>query len=96
MSVRVVLRPAARRWIAGFPAWGLALGIVAAGAPWVVVIFAPITINVNVHSLPVLALWILGALVAFVLLVPLPLAALLAVVVWVAAQRRRAGAPIVS
>ena len=63
--------------------------------PWLVVWLAPLRIEVSIHGLGALLGWLLLALLAFALLVLLPLGALLSGVVWWAAWRRRGkgGAP---
>jgi hypothetical protein len=66
--------------------------VVTAAIPWLVVWLAPITIRVNIDTLPVLIGWLALALLTFGMLVLLPLAAILAVGVWWVVRRRRAGA----
>jgi hypothetical protein len=63
--------------------------VVTAAVPWVVVWLAPINISVNIHSLPVLIGWLALALLAFGVLVLLPLAAVLAAAAWLVARRRQ-------
>jgi hypothetical protein len=63
---------------------------VTAAIPWVVVWLAPIAIRVSIHTLPVLIGWIALALLAFGMLVLLPVTSVLAVAVWWVARRRRA------
>jgi hypothetical protein len=64
--------------------------VVIAVIPWLVVWLAPITISVNIHTLPVLIGWLALTLLAFGVLVLLPLAAVLVVGVWWVARRRPA------
>ena len=61
-----------------------------AAIPWLVVWLAPINISVNIHTLPALIGWLALALLAFGVLVLLPLAAVLAGGVWLIARHRRA------
>jgi hypothetical protein len=84
-----VLRARGRERIARWPATFLVELVTLAIVPWLVVIFAPITIRASIHGLLPLIAWILGALFAFGLLVLLPLAALTSSLVWWAARRRR-------
>jgi hypothetical protein len=91
----MVLRAPARERIARWPA-SLLLELVAlAIVPWLVVVFAPITIRISIHGLLPLIGWILVALFAFGLLVLLPLAAVASSLVWWRGRRRREQ-PIVS
>jgi hypothetical protein len=91
----LVLRAPARQRVARWPA-SLLLELVAlAIVPWLVVVFAPITIRVSIHGLLPLVGWILLALFAFGLLVLLPLAALASSLVWWRGRRRR-DPPVVS
>ena len=78
----VVLRAGARAHIVQWSVAQIATLVVTAVVPWLVVWLAPITISVNVHTLPVLIGWLALALLAFGMLVLLPLAAMLAVGVW--------------
>ena len=86
----VVLRARTRAHIARWSIAQIATVVVTAPIPWLVVWLAPITISVNIHSLPVLIGWLALALLAFVMLVLLPLAAMLAAGVWWVARRPRA------
>lgn len=84
-----VLRTSARRRVAQWPVrWLLGL-IVLAVLPWLIVRLAPINLVVNIHGIGPLIGWLLLGLVAFVLLVLLPLATLLCAVVWGVARGRR-------
>jgi hypothetical protein len=83
-----VLCARGRQRIACWPAAFLLELVALAFVPWLVVIFAPITIGVSIHGLLPLIAWILVALLAFGLLVLLPLAALTSSLVWWAARRR--------
>lgn len=85
-----VVRAAARRRVAAWPARRV-LGLAGAAAlPWLVVWLAPIRVEVSIHGLGPLVGWMLVALLVFALLVLLPMAALLSGAVWCAARRRRA------
>jgi len=86
-----VLRGRTRPLIARWSIARIATLVVIAAIPWLVVWVAPINISVNIHTLPVLIGWLGLALLAFVLLVLLPLAAVLAAGVWLTAHRRGAG-----
>ena len=89
ITIAAVVRAPARQRIARWPA-RLVLGLlVLAAAPWLVVVFAPITIRVSIHGLLPLLGWILVALLAFALLVLLPVAVAASGVVWWTARRRR-------
>ena len=85
----VVLRASARERVARWPARRL-VGLAGATVlPWLIVRFAPIHLVLSIHGLGPLLGWLLLALVAFALLVLLPLATLLCAVVWRLARRRR-------
>jgi hypothetical protein len=84
LAVLRLLRRRASRRLSG-PATLLALLLGA--APWLVVWLAPIRIVAAISSPGELTLWLLAALAAFVLLVPLPLGALTAGVLWLASAR---------
>jgi hypothetical protein len=84
-----VLRARGRQRVARWPATFLMELVALAIVPWLVVIFAPITIRVSIHGLLSLVAWILVALFVFALLVLLPLAALASSLVWWTARRRR-------
>ena len=86
-----LLRPRTRVRIARWSVARIAGLVVIAAIPWLVVWLAPINISVNIHTLPVLIGWLALALLAFGVLVVLPLAALLAGGVWLTARHR--GAP---
>ena len=88
----VVLRAGARAHIAQWSVAQIATLVVTAAIPWLVVWLAPITISVKIHTLPVLTGWLALALLAFGMLVLVPLAAILAVGVWWVSRRRPAGA----
>ncbi|HET7584324.1 MAG TPA: hypothetical protein VFK13_05420 [Gemmatimonadaceae bacterium] len=88
-----VLHAAGRRRVAGWSMRRVLVLAVAALLPWLVVWFAPLHIEVNIHGLGPLLGWLLLALVAFALLVLLPLGALLSGVVWWVAWRRRRSIP---
>ncbi len=85
----VVLRASARQRIAQRSTrWLLGLAV-AAVLPWAIVRFVPIQIALDIHGLGRLLVVLLLALLAFALLVLLPLATLLSAIVWGRAHRRR-------
>ena len=86
----VVLRARTRVRIAQWSGAQIATLVATAMIPWLVVWLAHITISVNIHTVAVLLGWVALALLAFAVLVLLPLAAVLAVAVWVVARRREA------
>jgi hypothetical protein len=88
----LVTRAPARRRIARWRATLLLELIAAAAVPWLIVLFAPIAIRVSIHGLAQLVGWILVALLAFALLVLLPLAAVASSLVWWTARRTRIAA----
>ena len=85
-----VLRARARARVAAWPARRLLALVVAAVVPWLVVWLAPIRIQASIRGIGPLIGWLLVALLAFALLVLLPLAALLCGVVWCVGSIRRA------
>jgi len=85
-----VLRARTRALISRWSIARIATLVVIAAIPWLVVWLAPITISVNIHTVPVLIGWLALALLAFGMLVLVPLAAVLAVGVWLTARRRDA------
>jgi hypothetical protein len=91
-----VLRAAGRRRVAHWPLRRLRGLGAAALLPWFVVWFAPLRIEASIHGLGPLLGWLLVALLAFALLVLLPMGALLSGVVWwvVRRRRRRVGPPV--
>jgi hypothetical protein len=85
----VVLRTSARERVARWPARRL-VGLAGVTVlPWLIVRLAPIHLVLNIHGLGPLVGWLSLALVAFALLVLLPLATLSCAVVWGLARRRR-------
>ena len=89
VTAYTVLRAAGRRRVADWPLPRvLGLGGVAL-LPWLVVWLAPLRIEANIRGLGPLLGWLLLALLAFAVLVLLPLGALLSGAVWWAAWRRR-------
>jgi len=87
-----ILRARTRARVAQWSVARIAGLVVTAAVPWLVVWLAPISVSVNIHTLPVLVGWLALALLAFAVLVLLPLAAVLAAGVWLAARRRHASA----
>jgi hypothetical protein len=88
VTTYAVLRTTARQRVAHWPARRIVGLAGSAVLPWLVVWLAPIRIAVNIRSIGPLLGWLLLALLAFALLVLLPLAALLCSVVWATAGRR--------
>ena len=84
----VTLRARTRALIAQWSLAQVATLVVTAAIPWLVAWLAPIKISVNINTLPELTGWLALALLAFAVLVLLPLAAVLAVGVWFVARRR--------
>ena len=84
-----LLRARTRALIAQWSIARIAALVVIAAIPWLVVWLAPINISVNIHTLPVLIGWLTLALLAFGVLVLLPLAAVLAAGAWLVARRRQ-------
>ena len=82
-----IVRASARQRVAQWPAWRLLALVGAATVPWLFVWLAPISFEVAIHGVGPLLAWLLAALLAFGLLVLLPLAALLCVIVWGIARR---------
>jgi hypothetical protein len=85
-TVYVLLRPATRRRVARWPLAGVLIFIGAAAIPWLTVWLAPITIKASIHGALELIGWLFLALLAFAMLVLLPLAALASAVVWARAR----------
>ena len=88
-----ILRASSRRRVTQWPVGRLLGLVIGAAAPWLIVWLAPIRLEVAIHGVGPLLGWLLVALLAFALLVLLPLAALLCVIVWGLAHRRRAPRP---
>ena len=84
-----VLRARTRALIARWSIARIAALVVTAAVPWLVVWLAPINVSVNIHTLPMLIGWLALALLAFGVLVLLPLAAVLAAGAWLVARRRQ-------
>jgi hypothetical protein len=84
-----ILRARARRRIARWPGRRVAALAIVSWLPGLVVRLASIHLEVNVHGLLQAVGWLLVVLAAFVLLVLLPLAAVLAAVVWWLGRRER-------
>jgi hypothetical protein len=92
-TLYAVLRAPSRALVARWPVrWIVAL-VAAAAAPWLVVVFAPIRIEAKIEGLGPLIAWLLAALLAFGVLILLPIAALAATVVWSLGRRRGGPAP---
>jgi len=85
-----VLRARTRAVITRWSIVRIAALVMTAAVPWLVVWLAPINISVNIHSLPVLIAWLALGLLAFGVLVLLPLAAVLTAGVWLTARRQGA------
>jgi len=83
-----ILRASTRRRVTQWPVGRLLGLVIGATVPWLIVWLAPIRLEVAIHGIGPLLAWLLVALLAFVLLVLLPLAALLCVIVWEIARRR--------
>jgi hypothetical protein len=90
-----ILRASARQRVARWSAVRLLALAGAATVPWLVVWLAPIHFEVAIHGVGPLLGWALVALLAFALLVLLPLAALVCAIVWGLARGRR-GPPTVA
>ena len=88
-----VLRASARRRVARWPVGSLLSLAGAVALPWLIVWRAPIHLALNIHGVGPLLGWLLLALLAFALLMLLPLATLLCGVVWAIAHGRR-GSPV--
>ena len=87
-----ILRASTRRRVANWSATRLLALAGAATVPWLVVWLAPIHFEVAIHGVGPLIGWVLVALLAFALLVLLPLAALVCAMVWGLARGGR-GSP---
>ena len=81
-TVYALLRPSMRRRTARWPLTGMLIFIGAAVIPWMTVWLAPISIRVSIHGALELVGWLFLALLAFAMLVLLPLAALVSLVIW--------------
>jgi hypothetical protein len=86
----LVLRAAGRAHVRRWSGTQLLCAVVAACVPWIAVRFWRWDVNVSVHSILPLLGWALLAVCVFALLVLLPLAVLLAAIVWVHDRRMRA------
>lgn len=86
----LVLRPMGRASVRRWSRARLSCAVLVACLPWLGVRFWRWDINVNIHSVVQMVGWALLALCVFTLLVLLPLAVLLAVIVWVHDRRMRA------
>ena len=83
-----MLREATRRRLATWPGARIVALLAAAAVPWLIVWRAPIALEVRIHGLGPLLGWLAVALLAFALLVLLPLAAVLGSIAWWAGRRR--------
>jgi uncharacterized paraquat-inducible protein A len=92
-TIYAIARRSARSRVERWPASRLFLLLVVAAVPWLVVRLAPIKIEIAISGRLQLTAWILAALLCFVLLVVLPLAALTSVAAWWAGRRRPAPVP---
>jgi hypothetical protein len=84
-----VLRPSARRRVSRWPAWRVVGLLGVAVLPWLVVWLAPLHFEISIHGVGQLLGWLLLALLAFALLVLLPLVSLLCAAVWGISRGRR-------
>jgi hypothetical protein len=87
-TAHLALRAPSRRRVARWSGWRMLVICAAAAVPWMVVWLAPIHVVVNIHGTVRLIGWLLLALAAFALFVLLPMAAMLAAIVWLMARRR--------
>jgi hypothetical protein len=87
-TVHLMLRPAMRRRVAGWPLTRILILVGAAAIPWLIVTFAPITVKVSINGVIQLAGWLCLALLAFAMLVLLPLTAFVCAIIWGRARRR--------
>ena len=88
-TIYAVLRRSSRARVEQWRASRVLVLLAAATVPWLVVRLAPITIKLSISGILPLIGWILAALMSFVLLVLLPLAALASGAVWWTGRRRR-------
>lgn len=89
ITVVVMLRSAVRARVAAWPFRVLLLLLAAATTPWLVVWLAPLTIKVSISGTLALIGWLSLALLVFVVLVPVPLAAITAAAIWWKARLAR-------
>lgn len=89
VTAYATLRLPARKRIVHWPATRLLGMCVLAVLPWLFVWLRVKRISIDVHGIGPFIGWLLVALVAFTLLILLPLAATLALLVWSAARIRR-------
>jgi len=88
-TIYAILREPARTRIVRWPATRLIGVCVLAGMPWLVVWLRVKQISVSVNGVGPFIGWLLVGLLVFAVLILLPLAALLALLVWSAARIRR-------
>jgi hypothetical protein len=88
-SAYAVLRPSARLRVSRWPAWRVVGLFGVAVLPWLVVWLAPLHFEISIHGVGQLLGWLLLALLAFALLVLLPLVSLLCAAVWGISRGRR-------
>ena len=89
ITVHAVLRRSMRSRVEQWPPRLIIATGVAAAVPWAVVWLAPIRIEMNIRGIVPLIGWIIVALMSFVLLVLLPLAAITSGAIWWAGRSRR-------
>ncbi len=88
-SAYAVLRASARPRVARWPAWRVLALLGVAVIPWLVVWLAPLHFEIGIRGVGQLLGWLLLALLAFALLVLLPLVSLLCAAVWGISRSRR-------
>lgn len=87
-TVYSLLRPTPRHRVAEWPPARIVALVIAAALPWLVIRFAPLHIKVSINGILQLVGWLLLAVLAFALLVLLPLSAIVSALVWLDARRR--------
>jgi hypothetical protein len=88
LTVTIAIRRARARWSHWAPRRILAFLLVAA-LPWVIAWLAPIRITAKINGTLQLSAWLLVALLVFAVLVPLPLAAIVASAIWWRERRQQ-------
>ena len=84
-----VLRSSVRPRVARWPAWRVFGLLGVAVVPWLVVWLAPLHFEISIHGVVQLLGWLLLALLAFALLVLVPLVSILCALVWGISRGRR-------